>query len=85
MIPIKDAVGRPIKCPDCGAIAMVAHTKSRVLTVVATPIPDRPGQFTENAPDDSGRIATARLWYMVDCPKAGKKLFKHDTKVEVTP
>lgn len=67
MIPIRDAVGLVIKCPDCGAESSVAHAQNRVHP-----------QAMQSEP-----VRTAYLWFRVDCPRTGKKLFPHDHMVEV--
>jgi hypothetical protein len=67
VIAIKEAVGHRIKCPICGEAASVEHARQRV---------------DMNKPH-SAPIPSAHMWYLVDCKRSGKKLYKHDTKVEV--
>jgi hypothetical protein len=68
-IPISQAVGRTIRCPDpgCGRPSSVRHAVSRV----------RPEALRSEA------IRTAYLWYRVDCPSTGAKLFRDETMVEL--
>lgn len=63
MIPIRDAVGKMIRCP-CGFCGGATATVSR-------------------ARDDHSRGPNAHIeWFLVQCP-AMKRLYRHDTKVEV--
>lgn len=68
-IPISQAVGRTIRCPDpgCGRPSSVQHAASRV----------RPEALRSEA------IRTAHMWYVVVCPFMGRKLYKGDTPVEL--
>jgi ssDNA-binding Zn-finger/Zn-ribbon topoisomerase 1 len=67
MIPIHQAIGQFVKCPECGAVALVRPSKARVAT---------------NQPQ-SAQITSAAKWCLVDCPKSGKKLYPQGTAVEV--
>jgi ssDNA-binding Zn-finger/Zn-ribbon topoisomerase 1 len=66
VIPIHQAIGHLVKCPECGATALVRPSKARVAT---------------NQPQ-SAEISSAAKWCLVDCPKSGKKLYPQGTPVE---
>jgi hypothetical protein len=81
IVPIAEALGRPIACPDegCGATCWVE--KSRQVAPRVGGIPPPPD--TAN-PGPAGQTAmTAHLWFLVHCPRTGSKLFWHTTPVEV--
>ena len=67
-IPIREALGRKIRCPDnhCGHPALVQHARDRV------------SRAAQSAP-----IRTAAQWYLVECGRSGAKLYKANTMVEV--
>jgi hypothetical protein len=67
MMLIHKAIGQFVKCPECGAVALVRPSKTRVLA---------------HQPQ-SAEISSAAKWCLVDCPKSGKKLYPQGTAVEV--
>jgi hypothetical protein len=67
VIPIHQAIGQFVKCPECGATALVRPSRARVAA---------------NQPQ-SAPIVSAAKWHLVDCPKSGKKLYPQGTPVEV--
>ena len=78
MIPLSEAVGRTIRCPDegCGAPARVEPSRDRPAGPGGLPAP--PG----TAPP-ANVVAQRMLWAIVRCPRTGGKLFAANTMVEV--
>lgn len=68
MIRISEAVGRQIACPDNHC----GH---------AAPVRHSTDRVSEKG--DGEPIDTAHLWYLVDCPRSGRKLYRAHTMVEV--
>lgn len=68
-VPIRDALGRQIKCPapNCGHPVEVIRAQGRV----------------SQHPGRSEPILTASRYYRCDCPRSGNKLYPANTPVEV--
>ena len=79
-IPLSDAIGRWVRCPDegCGVPALVEKSRDK---------PTRPGGLPGppgSAPAGGAAVVAPRvLWAIVRCPRAGGKLWPAHTMVEV--
>ena len=68
MIRISEAVGRLVKCPD----NRCGH-----------PVVVQHAKQRVSAQGRSSHIQTAPLWYRLDCPKSGAKLYPAQAGVEL--
>jgi len=77
MVPLGEAIGRSIRCPDagCGAPAWVEKGRNRPAGPGGMPPP--PGA----APSD--QVVAPSRWCLVICPRTGAKSFPVEELVEV--
>jgi hypothetical protein len=67
VIAIGQAIGRMIKCPECGRPAQVRPSQERVLM----------------HDPRSNEIVSSSAWVLVDCKFSGKKLYRREDPAEL--
>ena len=76
LVPLMAAIGMRVRCPDCGAIAIVE--KSRAAAAPAGGLPPPPG----TAPAARAVVPSVPI-VIVRCPRATAKVFRGDMLAEV--
>lgn len=80
-VPIREALGRTVRCPDegCGRPSKVLASRHQAATPGGVP----PPPWKTPTPGGAPAVSTNKLWYLLHCPRTGPKLLRHDTMVEL--
>lgn len=80
MVPISDAVGRTVRCPDrnCGAPSPVLPGRNRPARAGGVPPP-----LGVAAGEPGATVAPAHTYFLLHCPRTGMISLRRDTLVEL--